>query len=216
MDEKQIKAVVFDMDGVLLDTETISWRTWEIAAKEFGLSDIEKANARCMGANRADTIHLLKEIYGADFDSLALLTRTSELFDQIEFSEGIPLMPHVMEALNYLSGKYTLALASSTRKFRVDRQLGACKIIHYFKTLTCGDQVEHSKPDPEIYLKACASIGLRPEECAAIEDSPNGIRSAAAAGLYTIMVPDKVQPDEKIKGLCHKIIPNLGKITDIL
>ncbi|MCR5494712.1 MAG: HAD family phosphatase [Treponema sp.] len=216
MENREIKAVIFDMDGVLLDTETISWKTWRIAAEEYGLKDIDSANSKCMGANRIHIAEILKSIYGQDFDGIKFLNRTSELFDEIEKSQGIPLMPFTEEALDYLTGKYTLALASSTRKFKVYRQLGACKIIQYFETITCGDQVENSKPAPDIYLKACESIGIKPENCAAIEDSPNGVRSAKAAGLYTIMIPDKIQPDEELKALSDKILKNLGEIKSIL
>lgn len=204
------------MDGVILDSETVSWRTWELAAQDFNLKNIEKANAECMGANKNDTYALLRKFYGPDFESEKFLERTNRYFTKIEKEEGIPLMPYAKEALEYLSCKYTLALASSTRKEAVYRQMKTAGVFDFFKTITTGDMVEHSKPDPEIYLKACASINLSPEECAAIEDSPNGIRSAFSAGLFTIMVPDKVQPDEEMKQKSRKIISGLNQIQTIL
>lgn len=216
MELTQIKAVIFDMDGVLLDSETISWRTWEIAAQERNLPDIKKVNALCMGANRADTVAILKEHYGKDFDGYDFLDYCSSLFEKIEFSEGIPLMPYVKETLEYLKSKYTLALASSTREFKVRRQLKACGIIDYFKTITTGDMVEHSKPYPDIYIKACESINVRAQDCIAIEDSPNGIKSAQSAGLYPIMIPDKIQPDNELISLCYKVLPSLKEIRELL
>lgn len=214
--EQKIKAIIFDMDGVILDSETISWKTWDIAAKEYNLSDIEKTKEICMGANRADTCNILRSVYGKNFKSEDFLERTSELFFEIEKKEGIPLMPYVKETLEYLSKKYTLALASSTRSSSVHRQLEATGVKRFFKTITTGDMVVHSKPDPEIYKIACSSIGMKPSECTAIEDSFNGIKSAYSAGLFTIMVPDKVQPTQEIKGLCNKICTSLNEIKTFL
>lgn len=216
MEKAQIKAVIFDMDGVILDSETVSWRTWEIAAEEKGLKDIAVANSRCMGTNRNDTYAILKEIYGQAFDAEKFLERTFQLFYEIEEKDGIPAMPQAKQALEYLSKKYTLALASSTKQEAVYRQLKAIDVFRFFKTITTGDMVKHSKPDPEIYLKACQSLGLKPEECAAVEDSPNGIRSAYEAGLKAIMVPDKIQPNEEIQKKCWKILPSLKEISSIL
>lgn len=216
MKTTQIKAVIFDMDGVLLDSETISWKTWEIAATEYKLTDIKKANSACMGANKNDTYAILRTFYGKDFPAEQFLARTSELFYQIEAKSGIPLMPYAKESLEYLSKKYILALASSTRKEAVFRQMKNAGLFDYFKTITTGDMVTHSKPDPEIYLIAAKSINVKPQEAVAIEDSPNGIKSAYNAGLCTIMVPDKIAPDSEIKQKSWKIISSLKEISNIL
>lgn len=210
------KAVIFDMDGVLHDSESICDKTWEIAAKEYNLPDSSEIIAECRGCNKTDSIQIIKKHFGQDFPAKKFLERTSELFKEIEFTKGIDLMPYVKEALDYLKPKYRLALASSTRQESASRQLKGTGIYDYFETLTYGDMVEHSKPDPEIYLMACKSIGLKPEECVAIEDSPNGIRSAYAAGLSVIMVPDRIQPTAEIEKMCMKIIPSLGEIKNIL
>jgi len=214
--ESDVKAVIFDMDGVLQDSETISDITWDMAAKEWGFENNFDVLQSCRGCNRADIAKKLKNFYGQNFDSVAFLNRTSELFYKIEDEKGIPLMPYAKEILEYLKPKYKLALASSTRGVSVRRQMKAGGLIDFFETLTTGDMVEHSKPEPEIYLKAAESIGIKPENCVAVEDSPNGIKSAYAAGMRVIMVPDKIQPDEELKKLCWKICPSLEAVKDLL
>lgn len=204
------------MDGVILDSETVCWRTWDQAAIELNLANIETAKNRCMGTNHLDSCQILRDLYGKDFDSEGFLKKTYDLFYKIEDNEGIPLMKDVKEVLDYLSKKYIVCLASSTKKEAVTRQLTNTGVIDYFKTLTTGDMVSHSKPDPEIYLKAAESIGIKPENCVAIEDSPNGIRSAFAAGIQPVMVPDKISPDEEMQKKCWKILSSLKEITSIL
>jgi len=218
MSEKMpdIKAIIFDMDGVILDSESISDITWKKAAEEKGLSVNDEILNACRGTNKNDTIVILKKYYGADFDSEAFLERTSELFHEIEEKEGIPLMPYAKEILEYLKPRYRLALASSTRGPTVERQLRNAGVIDFFESRTTGEMVEHSKPNPEIYLIACKSIGMKPEECVAIEDSLNGIRSAYAAGLHPIMVIDKVQPTEEIRNMCVAVFDSLVDVKGIL
>lgn len=211
-----MKGIIFDMDGVILDSETISDRTWRIAAKEKGLEINDKVLNSCRGTNKNDSMAILKTHYGQDFDSAAFLERTSELFHQIEESEGIPLMHYAKEILEYLKPRYTLALASSTRGVTVERQLRTAGVIDFFETRTTGDMVVHSKPDPEIYLMACKSVGLEPAECYAIEDSLNGIKSAYAAGLKPIMVVDKIQPTEEIRKMCIAVFDSLEGLKEIL
>lgn len=211
-----IKAIIFDMDGVLQDSETICDKVWQIVGHEMGLESTEEAIQQCRGMNRADTQLELKKIYGNDFDSISFLNRCTQKFIEIENSTGIPLMPFAKECLAYLKPKYKIALASSTRGVHVQRQMTSGGLIGYFETLTTGDMVTHGKPDPEIYLMACKSLALKPEECVAIEDSPNGVRSAFAAGMKVIMVPDKIQPDEEMKNKTWKIADSLEALYNIL
>jgi HAD superfamily hydrolase (TIGR01509 family) len=214
---KNIKAVIFDMDGILLDSETICDKTWQMALKDFNLIDNNDTINKCRGTNKTDTILILKQYFGQDFNAENFLTKTSEYFHKIEFEQGISLMPYAKEILKYLKEKnYRIALASSTRYESVKRQLTNAGIIDYFETITTGDMVTHSKPNPEIYQKAIKSLNLKPEECIAIEDSPNGIKSAFAANLKVIMIPDKIQPTEEIKQIIEKIYPNLNYLKEIL
>ena len=211
-----MKGIIFDMDGVILDSETISDRTWLAAAKERNLEiNIDLIN-QCRGTNKNDTIAIFKKHYGEDFDVEGFLTRTGELFNQIEESEGIPLMHYAKEILEYLKPRYTLALASSTRGPTVERQLRDAGVIDFFQTRTTGEMVVHSKPNPEIYLMACRSVGLEPSECYAIEDSLNGIKSAYAAGLKPIMVIDKIQPTEEIRKMCVAVFDSLEDLKTML
>lgn len=210
------KAIIFDMDGVILDSESICDIAWEIVCKNLNLPDGNSIIQECRGTNKTDSCEIIKKHYGQDFDAVHFLELSSIEFKKIENSKGIPLMPYAKEALDYLSKKYPLALASSTRSETVNRQLGNLNLLSYFKTFTCGDMVVHSKPNPEIYLLSCKSLNLKPEECIAIEDSPNGVKSAYAAGIPVIMIPDKIQPTDEIKKLCWKILPSLKEIKDVL
>ena len=211
-----IKAIIFDMDGVILDSETISDKTWKIAQDEMDLKTDTDFINMCRGSNRNDTIQILHKVFGVDFDAEAFLQRATVLFHMYEDTQGIPLMPYAKQILQYLKPKYRLALASSTNGQAVERQLTNAEVIDFFETRTTGEMVEHSKPNPEIYLMACKSIGIKPEECVAIEDSLNGIRSAYAAGLHPIMVIDKIKPTEEIKKMCVHIFDSLDGLKSVL
>lgn len=212
----EILAVIFDMDGVILDSESICDITWEMTRKEFNLPAGTDAIDACRGTNRTDSCIILRKIFGQDMDAEKFLDRSSERFREIEFSSGIPLMPFAKEILEYLKPKYRLALASSTKGPTVLRQLTNAGVIDFFETRTTGETVLHSKPDPEIYLKACESLGLRPAQCAAVEDSPNGAKSAIAAGMRAILVPDKTKSPKELMQKCWKVCDSLKDLTEFL
>ena len=212
-----VKAVVFDMDGVLLDTESVCFECWKRAGEQIGVYDSQEAYHLCVGTNVNDTRLILHERYGAAFDADDFIERTRVLFHVVESEKGLSLMPHVRECLDSLKAQgFRLAVASSTRSEAVHRQLGAAGIIGCFETITCGDTVEHSKPAPDIYLKACESLRLSPAECIAVEDSPNGVRAAVAAGMKCVMVPDQVQPTKEIRALATVVLHDLGEVPEFV
>lgn len=213
---KNVKAIIFDMDGVLLDSETVCDRTWKMAFKELDMECNPAVLKACIGCNKTDSARIIREHLGDDFDSEKFLERTSYFFHKIEQDEGIPLKPYVTEVLEYLSKKYVLALASSTREESVRRELSNAGIIKYFNSLTCGDMVTHSKPDPQIYSMACNSIGMSPQNCIAIEDSYNGVKSAVAAEIPAIMVPDKLPPNEEMHKITTAICSDLKVMIQTL
>ena len=109
-----------------------------------------------------------------------------------------------------------IAIASSSTREEVTTQMEMLGALPYFDTCVCGDQVTKSKPDPEIFLLACEALGVKPEEGVGLEDSFNGVRSCKASGLYTIMVPDIIQPDDEMKSLADVILPSLKDVQDFL
>lgn len=212
-----IKALVFDMDGVLYDTEKVSLRNWMKIADEMGLPDMESTHTKCIGVNRNDGIHILKDCYGEEFDGEAFLDHASRLMHEGWEKDGLPLMKGVIEILTYLKEKnIPVAICSSTRVPTILQHLKQTDMEEYFTEIIGGNMVEHSKPQPDIYLKACETLGFKPEECIGVEDSPNGIRSCHAAGLFTVMIPDLVQPTEELLSLCDRKEESLLTLLDYI
>ncbi len=210
-------AVVFDMDGVLLDSETVYDICWRKEAGRLGLPDIDSVHRQCLGRGEEESIQLLKAAYGAAFDGKAFWDATDRYCAQIEQEQGMPLKPFAREILTYLRNvHYPLALASSTGRATVQRQLGLLGFDVFFDAIICGDEVAHAKPAPDIYRKACELLGAEPRHCIAIEDSPNGVLSAHRAGLSCVMIPDRLQPDEKIKSILTHLCTSLDDLKQFL
>lgn len=218
MDRKiDYEAVVFDMDGVLLDTEKLVLRAWQEVAEKHHIPDIEIPCKMCLGLNQKAAREKFCEFYGVDFPYDEYKSETRELFFGPYYGEHLPVKPGVESILRYLKscGK-KIAVASSTRRELVVKELTDAKLIEYFDILVCGDMVTHSKPHPEIFLTACEELKVKPEKAFAIEDSFNGIRSAHAGKLMPIMVPDMVEPTDEIRALCTCVFPDMGAVLNFL
>lgn len=212
-----MKAVVFDMDGVLFDTEIVCMKAWMAIAEKNGLPDMEEIFPQCIGLNANDSRQIVLQAYGEDFDYPGFRQESSEWLQTYMAENGLPIKPGVPQILEWLKAAgYAIGLASSTRSSSVFRYLEQSGLKDYFSVVVTGDMVEHSKPMPDIYLMACTELGVEPEEAYAIEDSPNGIRSAHAAGMRPIMVPDMIAPDVEMQRLSFLIRKDLFEVREYL
>lgn len=210
-----MKAVVFDMDGVLFDTERVCMESWVAVAEKNGLPDMEEIFPRCIGRNANDSKKIVLEAYGQDFDYDTFRREASDWFWKYIREKGLPVMTGVHEILAWLKEEgWITGLASSTKRSSVEDHLEQAGIKEYFQTIVTGDMVEHSKPLPDIYLMACRNLGVEPHLAYAVEDSPNGIRSAYAAGMCPLMVPDMLQPDDEISHMSHRIFRDLTEVME--
>ncbi len=209
------KAVIFDMDGVIFDSERLVLEGWQEIAAKYGIKGIEEVLPRCLGVNAQATREIFREYYGQDFPYDEYKKEASALFHSRYGNGKLPLKPGVKELLSYLKENgYLVGLASSTRQAIVEQEIRDAGLMPYFDNLVCGDMLKRSKPEPDIYLKACENLDVEPRMAVAVEDSYNGIRSAKRAGMVPVMVPDMVQPDEEMRSLAHKICKDLFEVKN--
>ena len=213
--EMHIAAALIDCDGVLFDTEKISWRAARRAADAIGFAMTEAQQQSFIGMNMRDYKKKLTEYIGDEAAADEYLRVFDEQSQKIIDTEGIPLKPGAREILEYLKTKdYTVALASSTKRARVEENLRRTDFRKYFGVVFGGDNVRHSKPSPDIYLAACGEVGVDPRKAYAVEDSFNGVRSAHAAGMGCIMVPDIVPPTDEIRAMCAFVFNDLFEMME--
>lgn len=217
MKQKRYKAVIFDMDGVIFDSEKCIIECWKVVAEKHHIKNIEPVLMKCLGVTYEEGKRIFLEHYGEDFPYDAWKKERSDLYHMRHDGGRLPLKSGIRELLIYLKENgYKVGVASSTRETIVSKQLIDAGLRQYFDNLTCGDMLERSKPEPDIYLMACDKLGVKPEEAIAIEDSFNGIRSAYRAGMFPIMVPDLAEPDEEMKALAGEILGSLFDVKEWL
>lgn len=211
------KAVVFDMDGVIFDSERAVMQCWKEVASRHNIPDIEKAILACTGTTMVRTREIMLNLYGADFPYDEYARESSAIFHSRYDGGRLPMKPGVKELLTFLKEhNKKIALASSTRQQVVTDELRDAGIIEYFDRIICGDMVSRSKPAPDIFLKACEELNISPSDSYAIEDSYNGIRAAHAGGLHPIMVPDLLPADEEMQSLAEIVLPSLTSVMEYL
>lgn len=212
---KKCKAVVFDMDGVIFDSEALVMEIWKDMGEKYHIADVEATMYKCIGVNAVETKQIFLDAYGEDFPYETYIKEVSQIFHERADHGELPVKPGVEELLTYLKeAGYIIGLASSTREASVRQELTDAGLISYFQELTCGDMLKASKPKPDIYLMACEKLGVAPEDAIAIEDSYNGIRSAYSAGMHPIMVPDLIGPDAEMEEKSEHIFENLMQVKD--
>lgn len=217
MNRQHEMAVIFDMDGVIFDSERLVVETWVEVAKKYGIEGIEEACAACVGINAQATELKMKEIYGEEFPYQEYKKEASALYHERYDDGRLPTKPGIRELLEFLhANNIRTAVASSTRREVVEQEIRDAGLAPFFQKIICGDMVARSKPAPDIFLKAAEELGVAPEICYVIEDSYNGIRGAHAAGMHPIMVPDMLPPTDEMEKLAEQIFPSLFEVRDFI
>ncbi len=212
-----IKAVIFDMDGTLFDTESVYANAWRQAGRELNFAPIEQAIAACTGRNAKDTRRYFEENFANLITYDEFIAVRDRYYNAAIEERGIPLKEGVVELLDYLrENGIRIALATATRAERTEYNLTTTGLRSYFDVLVTGDIVEHGKPHPETFLTAASRLGVSPSECMGVEDSFNGVRAIRTAGMFTVMVPDTVQPTPDIEVLLDAKCKTLREIRPII
>jgi HAD superfamily hydrolase (TIGR01509 family) len=208
-----IEAVVFDLDGVLVDSEPV----WEEVRRQFvakhGGHWAPDAQQRIMGMSTGEWARYLSDDLGVGLPPEAVATMVIEAM-QYRYREQVPLMPGAVQAVERLAGRWPLGLASSSPQALIGTVLDRVGLGGYFTATMSTEQVAHGKPAPDIYIAVTDQLGFAPERCAAVEDSANGLRSAAAAGLRVIAVPHPRYPpgDEALRA-AGLVLTDLSGLT---
>lgn len=204
------KAAIFDMDGLLLDTERVAMNTFEQACKVLGFPFHSEIYLGIIGRNAAGIEEVIRSGYGDDLDYPKLNQEWQTRYREVVTKQAIPKKLGVESLLAWLkSNGYKIAVATSSKKEVAQIKLSLANIDHYFDAFATGCEVSNGKPDPEIFLLAAQRLGIEPHHCIAFEDSNNGTQAAVAAKMTTFQIPDLVEPTEEIRNMGHHIHSSL-------
>ena len=212
-----IKGLVFDMDGVIFDTEKVYLHTWTKVFHQHGYEMSKDVYISVMGTGRENVKKVFLETFGQDLPIEEMYKEKDEQLLKVVRKGQVPLKLGVKELLSAArQNGYKIALATSSRRERLDIQLKTKNMEEYFDVIVCGDDISKGKPDPEIFLKACYKLKLKPENCIVIEDSLAGIKGAYNGKFIGFHVEDLKKADDEILKYCHKCFKDLLEIKEYL
>lgn len=207
------KAAIFDMDGLLLDTERVCMSIFEQACQAVNIPFLKDVYLGIIGRNAAGIEEALKAGYGNTLDYPMLHDAWRSRYNAVVTQQAIPVKEGVVELLTWLNEQNVpIAVATSTQRDIAEIKLRLSGLDRFFDCYATGCEVTNGKPDPEIYLLAAQRLNQHPEDCLAFEDSNNGVRSAIAAHMQTYQIPDLVEPSNDVKQLGHTILPSLHDV----
>ncbi|MGO5138963.1 HAD family hydrolase [Clostridium butyricum] len=210
---KKLKGVLFDMDGVIFDTEKAYLETWTEVFQTYGYELKKETYISIMGTGRDNAVRTFKNVFGEMLPIEEMYKVKDKMLKEIVESGKVCMKPGVKELLLYLKkNNIKTALATSARRWRAEIQLEMAEINGLFDVVVCGDEIRRLKPNPEIFIKTAGKLELEPEECIVIEDSPAGIKAAFDGGMYGIHVEDLKEADENILKCCKANFKNLIEI----
>ena len=208
-----IEAVVFDLDGLLLDSEHVWDTAREQLARERGGRWHERAQADMMGMSSPEWSRYMHDVIGLAEPPEAISAEVVRRLEAI-YRDRLPLFPGAREAVERLAARWPLALASSSNRPLIDLVLEQAGLSEFFHTTVSSEEVAHGKPEPDVYLEAARRLGVEPTACAAVEDSRNGILSAKQAGMRVVAIPNpRYPPDNETLASADAVLPSLDELA---
>ena len=214
----EIKAVLFDMDGLMVDTESLSTEAFINSAKAQGYNMTKEETLKVLGFTKANIYQFWIDYFqGTNVDGKKLVDDHYEYIENVLYTVGPEKMPFVEELLKYLKeNNYKIAVASSSDTADIKNNLEKTKLEKYIDEIASGAEVENGKPAPDVFLLAAKRLGVDPKDCLILEDSKAGIKAGKASGAMVFMVPDMFTVDKECEDTADRILTNLGEVIEIL